>query len=102
MKDATAIAKDRMDVLELLRKEGRNANLDSLREGLQMLLRAVMEIEMTLAPGACQGRGDLVPRGVVTRLRGPLSLRRLQARNNQTHKVEKRRPSVPHRSEVGR
>ena len=33
MKEVTAMAKDRMDVLELLRKEAPDADFDFLREG---------------------------------------------------------------------
>ena len=39
------MAKDRMDVLELLRREAPPADLDFLREGLQVLIQAVMEAE---------------------------------------------------------
>ena len=43
MKEVTAMAKDRMNVLELLRKEAPDADLDFLREGLRVLIQAVME-----------------------------------------------------------
>ena len=39
------MAKDRMDVLELLRKVASDADLDFLREGLRVLMQAVMEAE---------------------------------------------------------
>ena len=35
------MAKDRMDVLELLRKMGTDVDIDFLREGLRMLVQAV-------------------------------------------------------------
>ena len=46
------MAKDRMDVLELLRKEAHDADIDFLREGLRMLVQAVMEAEVTSKTGA--------------------------------------------------
>ena len=39
------MANDRMDVLELLCKEAPDADLDFLREGLRVLIQAVMEAE---------------------------------------------------------
>ena len=39
----TAIAEDRMDVLELLRKEAPDADLDFLDEGLRVWMQAVMK-----------------------------------------------------------
>ena len=36
------MAKDRMNVLELLRKEAPDADLDFLREGLRVLIKAVL------------------------------------------------------------
>ena len=53
------MAKDRMDVLELLRKEAHDADLDFLREGLRMLVQAVMEAEVTSKTGA--GLGERSP-----------------------------------------
>ena len=43
MKEVTAIAKDRMGVLELLRKKARDADLDFQREGIRMLIQEMME-----------------------------------------------------------
>ena len=37
------MAKDKMDVLELLREDAPDANLDFLRKGLRMPIQAVME-----------------------------------------------------------
>ena len=55
MKEVTAIAKDRMNVLELLRKEAPDADLDFLREGLRVLIQAVMEAEVATKTGAGLG-----------------------------------------------
>ena len=49
------MAKDRMDVLELLRKEATDADLDFLREGLRVLIQAVMEAEVATKTGASFG-----------------------------------------------
>ena len=49
------MAKDRMDVLELLRKVAFDADLDFLREGLQVLMQAVMEAEVLSKTGAERG-----------------------------------------------
>ncbi len=49
------MAKDRMDVLELLRKEASDADLDFLREGLRVLMQAVMEAEVLSKTGAERG-----------------------------------------------
>ncbi len=46
------MAKDRMGVLELLRKEAPDADLDFLREGLRVLMQAVMEAEVVNKTGA--------------------------------------------------
>ena len=53
------MAKDRMDVLELLRKEAPDAELDFLREGLRVLMQAVMEAEVVSKTGA--GLGERSP-----------------------------------------
>ena len=45
------MAKERMDVLELLRKEAVDADLDFLREGLRVLMQAVMEAEVERKTG---------------------------------------------------
>ncbi len=49
------MAKDRMDVLELLRKEAPDADLDLLREGPRVPIQAVMEAEVTTRTGASLG-----------------------------------------------
>ena len=49
------MAKDRMDVLELLRKEAPDADLDFLREGLRVLMQAMMEAEVVSKTGAAFG-----------------------------------------------
>ena len=49
------MAKDKMNVLELLRKEAPDADLDFLREGLRVLIQAVMEAEVTTKTGADLG-----------------------------------------------
>ena len=49
------MAKDRMNVLELLRKEAPDADLDFLREGLRVLIQAVMEAEVAIKIGASLG-----------------------------------------------
>ena len=49
------MAKDRMDVLELLRKVASDADLDFLREGLRVLMQAVMEAEVQSKTGAERG-----------------------------------------------
>ena len=53
------MAKDRMDVLELLRKEAPDADLDFLREGLRVLIQAVMEAEVATKTGAKTGSAAL-------------------------------------------
>jgi transposase-like protein len=55
MREVTAMAKDRMDVLELLRKVASDADLDFLREGLRVLMQAVMEAEVMSKTGAERG-----------------------------------------------
>ena len=49
------MAKNRMDVLELLRKETEEADIDFLREGLLVLVQAVMEAEVAAKTGAERG-----------------------------------------------
>ena len=49
------MAKDRMDVLELLRKMGTDVDIDFLREGQRMFVQAVMEAEVTNKIGAGLG-----------------------------------------------
>ena len=53
------MAKERMDVLELLRKGAADADLDFLREGLRVLMQAVMEAEVERKTGA--GLGERSP-----------------------------------------
>jgi transposase-like protein len=55
MMEVTTMAKDRMDVLELLRKVASDADLDFLREGLRVLMQAVMEAEVLSKTGAERG-----------------------------------------------
>lgn len=59
------MAKNRMDVLELLRKHTANADLDFLREGVQVLAQAVMEAEVKAKTGA--GYGERSPERVTHR-----------------------------------
>ena len=49
------MAKDSMNVLELLRKEAPDADLDFLREGLRVLIQAVMEADVATKTGASFG-----------------------------------------------
>ena len=49
------MAKDRMDVLELLRKMGTDVDIDFLWEGQRMFVQAVMEAEVTNKIGAGLG-----------------------------------------------
>ena len=49
------MAKDRINVLELLRKEASDADLNFLREGLRVLIQAVMEAEVATKTGAGLG-----------------------------------------------
>ncbi len=55
MMEVITMAKDRMDVLELLRKVASDADLDFLREGLRVLMQAVMEAEVLSKTGAERG-----------------------------------------------
>ena len=63
------MAKNRMDVLELLRKEAEEADIDFLREGLLVLVQAVMEAEVAAKTGA--ERGERSPERMPQRLPGP-------------------------------
>ncbi len=40
------MAKDRMTLIELLRKSGNEGDVDFLREGVEMLAEAIMELEI--------------------------------------------------------
>ena len=53
------MAKDGMDVLELLGKEAPEADLDFLRNGLRVLVQAVMGAAVTTKAGASCGRARL-------------------------------------------
>ena len=53
------MVKDRVDVLVLLRKEASEADLDFLREGLRVVMQAVMEAEVVNKTGA--GLGERSP-----------------------------------------
>jgi len=46
------MAKDRMTLLELLRKSGNEGDVDFLREGVKMLAEAIMELEIKQKTGA--------------------------------------------------
>ncbi len=46
------VAKERMTLLELLRKSGADKDLDFLREGVKALAAAIMELEVTEKTGA--------------------------------------------------
>ena len=59
------MTKDRMNVLELLRKEAPDADLDFLREGLRVLIQAVMEAEVAIKTGA--GLGERSPERITYR-----------------------------------
>ena len=65
------MAKDRMDVLELLRKEAPDADLDFLREGLRVLIQAVMEAEAATKTGDRLWRAQLGADHLPQRLPGP-------------------------------
>jgi len=49
------VAKDSMDVLELLRKRGDDADVDFLREALKVVVQAIMEAEVSAQIGAEHG-----------------------------------------------
>ena len=49
------MAKDSMDVLELLRKRGDDADVDFLREALKVVVQAIMEAEVSAQIGAEHG-----------------------------------------------
>ena len=59
MKQVNAKAKDRMDVLGLLREEAPEVDLDFLGEGLRVLIEAVVEAEATT--GTRAGLGERSP-----------------------------------------
>ena len=59
------MAKDRMNVLELLRKEAPDADLDFLREGLRVLIQAVTEAEVATKIGA--GLGERSSKRIIYR-----------------------------------
>ena len=46
------MANDSMDVLELLRKRGDDADVDFLREALKVVVQAIMEAEVSAQIGA--------------------------------------------------
>ena len=50
------MAKDRMAVLELLRKASADGDVDFLREGVRVLAEALMEAEVTELTGVPKGR----------------------------------------------
>ena len=59
------MARNRMDVLELLRKGAQDADVDFLREGLRVLVQAVMEAEVAANTGA--GHGERSPERITHR-----------------------------------
>ena len=59
------MAKESMDLLGLLRKRADDGDVDFLREGLQVLMQAIMEAEVTAQIGA--GYGEHTPARVTQR-----------------------------------
>ena len=49
------MAKNSMDLLELLRKRGMGGNVDFLREALQVLVEGIMDAEVAAQIGAQRG-----------------------------------------------
>ena len=65
------MAKNRMDVLELLRKQAQGANLDFLREGLSVLVQAAASAARAInADSHLQAK----PTAKVPRMRQPTNL----------------------------
>jgi len=55
VKEVTTVAKDSMDLLELFRKRGDDADVDFLREALRVVVQAIMEAEVSAQIGAEHG-----------------------------------------------
>ena len=51
----TTVVKERMDLLELLRKEGMDGDVDFLREALRVLVEGIMDAEVSARTGAEYG-----------------------------------------------
>ena len=54
----TTRAKDRMTLIELLRKSGNEGDVDFLREGVEMLAEAIMELEIKKTGAELHERSD--------------------------------------------
>jgi len=59
VKEVTTVAKDSMDLLELFRKRGDDADVDFLREALRVVVQAIMEAEVSAQIGAEHGERSL-------------------------------------------
>ena len=59
------MVKERMDLLELLRKRGLDGDVDFLREALRVLVEEIMEAEVSSRIGA--GYGERIPERVTQR-----------------------------------
>jgi transposase-like protein len=55
VKEMTSVAKESMDLVELLRKGAMEADVDFLREAMAVLVRAIMEAEVVSKTGAGYG-----------------------------------------------
>lgn len=59
------MAKNSMELLELLRKRGMDGDVDFPREALQVLVEGIMDVEVSTQIGA--GRGERNPKRVTQR-----------------------------------
>ena len=59
------VAKERIDVLELLRKRGMDGDVDFLREALRVLVGGIMDAEVSAQTSA--GHGERTPGGITHR-----------------------------------
>ena len=59
------MVKERMDLLELMRKRGVDGDVDFLREALRVLVEEIMEADVSLRTGA--GYGERNPERVTQR-----------------------------------
>ena len=64
------MAKNSMDLLELLRKRGDDADVDFLREALKVVVQAIMDAEVSAQIGAEHGERSASPIPMVTDLGG--------------------------------
>ena len=55
VKEGTAVVKQRMDLVELVRKQAEDADLGFLREAMGVLVQAIMEAEVAAQIGAEPG-----------------------------------------------